>query len=67
MHNLNVIGKSVPRKESLDKVTGMARYTNDYEIPGLLHGRMLRSPYAHAKIKSIEYENALIFSELGPC
>ncbi|WML37481.1 xanthine dehydrogenase family protein molybdopterin-binding subunit [Clostridium sp. OS1-26] len=59
MHNLNVIGKSVPRKESLDKVTGAARYTDDYDIPGLLHARMVTSPYAHAKIKSIEYVNAL--------
>lgn len=59
MHNLNVIGKSVPRKESLDKVTGVARYTDDYDIPGLLHARMVTSPYAHAKIKSIEYTNAL--------
>lgn len=59
MHNLNVIGKSVPRKESLDKVTGAARYTDDYDIPGLLHARMVTSPYAHAKIKSIEYANAL--------
>ncbi len=59
MHNLNVIGKSVPRKESLEKVTGTARYTNDYDVPGLLHARMLISPYAHAKIKSIEYANSL--------
>ncbi|MBZ9686851.1 xanthine dehydrogenase family protein molybdopterin-binding subunit [Clostridium estertheticum] len=59
MHNLNVIGKSVPRKESLDKVTGIAKYTDDYQIPGLLHARMITSPYAHAKIKSIEYANSL--------
>lgn len=59
MHSLRVIGKSVQRKESLDKVTGMAKYTNDYEIPGLLHARMVTSPYAHAKITSIEYEDSL--------
>jgi len=59
MHNLNVIGKSEPRKESLDKVTGRAKYTNDYQTPGLLYARLLTSPYAHAKIKSIEYKNAL--------
>lgn len=59
MHNLNVIGKSVPRKESLDKVAGAARYTDNYDIPGLLHARMVISPYAHAKIKFIEYANAL--------
>lgn len=59
MSNLSVIGKSVLRKESIDKVTGMARYTNDYEVPGLLHARMVTSPYAHAKIKSIEYKDSL--------
>ncbi|HOR85917.1 MAG TPA: xanthine dehydrogenase family protein molybdopterin-binding subunit [Bacillota bacterium] len=59
MSNLDVVGKSVPRKESLDKVTGRARYTNDYEAPELLHARMVTSPYAHAKIKSIEYESSL--------
>ncbi|MGE5677569.1 MAG: xanthine dehydrogenase family protein molybdopterin-binding subunit [Pseudomonadota bacterium] len=59
MHSLEVIGKSVQRKEALDKVTGMAKYANDYEIPGLLHARMVTSPYAHAKITSIEYESAL--------
>lgn len=59
MHKLNVIGKSVPRKEALDKVTGMAKYTDDYQIPGLLHAKMITSPYAHAKIKSIEYASAL--------
>lgn len=59
MNNLDVIGKSVPRKESLSKVTGEARYTDDYYSPGLLHARMVISTYAHAKIKSIEYENAL--------
>lgn len=60
MHDLNIIGKSVPRKESLDKVTGAAKYTDDYEATGLLHTRMVASPYAHAKIKAIEYENSLI-------
>ncbi|ACA55783.1 xanthine dehydrogenase family protein molybdopterin-binding subunit [Clostridium botulinum] len=59
MYDLNIIGKSVPRKESIDKVTGVAKYTNDYEATGLLYARMVTSPYAHAKIKAIEYENSL--------
>ena len=59
MHEINNIGKSVPRKESLDKVTGMAKYTNDYQVPGLLYARMITSPHAHAKIKSIEYADSL--------
>lgn len=59
MDNLNVVGKSVQRKEALNKVTGVARYTDDYNAPGLLHARMLISPHAHAKIKSIDYSEAL--------
>ncbi|MFV3012558.1 xanthine dehydrogenase family protein molybdopterin-binding subunit [Clostridium botulinum] len=59
MYDLNIIGKSVPRKESIDKATGVAKYTNDYEATGLLYARMVTSPYAHAKIKAIEYENSL--------
>lgn len=50
MYDLNIIGKSVPRKESLEKVTGTAKYTDDYEAAGLSHARMVTSPHAHAKI-----------------
>lgn len=59
MYDFNVIGKNVLRKESLDKVTGAAKYTDDYEAAGLLYARMVTSPYAHAKIKSIKYEDSL--------
>ncbi len=59
MYDFNVIGKNVPRKESLDKVTGAAKYTDDYEAAGLLYARMVTSPYAHAKIKFIKYEDSL--------
>src|SRR5690349_20483891 len=58
MSDFSVIGLSVPRKESWDKVTGNARYTNDFENVGLLHARMLTSPYAHARIISIDYGEA---------
>jgi CO/xanthine dehydrogenase Mo-binding subunit len=58
MNNLKVIGKSVPRKESLDKVSGTAKYTDDFDSPGLLHARLLTSPYAHAKIKSLDIVEA---------
>ncbi|MGE5633432.1 MAG: xanthine dehydrogenase family protein molybdopterin-binding subunit [Caulobacteraceae bacterium] len=54
MSDFSVIGKSVPRKESWDKVTGKARYTNDYDNVGLLHARMLTSPHAHARIVSVD-------------
>jgi CO/xanthine dehydrogenase Mo-binding subunit len=53
-----IIGKSVFRKESLEKVTGAAKYTGDYNITGLLHASIVASPYAHAKIKRIETSEA---------
>lgn len=47
------IGISVPRKESLEKVTGTARYNTDYSAPGLLYAWMVTSLYAHAKINAV--------------
>lgn len=58
MTDFNVIGQSVQRKEAESKVTGVARYTDDFNMPGLLHARMVISPYAHARIKSIDYSAA---------
>jgi xanthine dehydrogenase molybdenum-binding subunit len=54
-----VIGTRPVRHDGFDKVTGRAKYGADYSFPGMLHGRVLRSPHAHARIKSINYEAAL--------
>ena len=54
-----VIGTRPIRHDGADKVTGRARYGADYVFPGMLHGKVLRSPYAHAKIKTIDYSKAL--------
>jgi len=54
-----VIGTRPIRHDGADKVTGRAKYGADYAFPGMLHGKVLRSPHAHALIKSINYENAL--------
>ncbi|MFB0844741.1 hypothetical protein ACEU3E_21375 [Paenibacillus oleatilyticus] len=74
MHHLNVVrsfgnkegatiqrsvGKSIPRKETWEKVTGKTKYINDRAIPGLLHVKMAVSPHAHAKIISIDSSEAL--------
>jgi xanthine dehydrogenase YagR molybdenum-binding subunit len=48
------IGKRISRLDGPDKVSGRAKYTYDVNRPGLLHGKILRSPYAHAKIVSID-------------
>lgn len=58
MSNINGIGVSIPRKEAFDKVTGTAKYTDDLISPGMLHGKILTSPYAHAKINSIDISEA---------
>ena len=52
------VGKSVPRIDGVEKVTGRAVYSVDVELPGMLHGAALRSPYAHARIVSIDAEDA---------
>ena len=55
---LAVIGKSVPRINARAKVTGAARFTVDLKLAGMLHGRLLRSPHAHARIISIDTQAA---------
>jgi CO/xanthine dehydrogenase Mo-binding subunit len=48
------ISESVARRDGVAKVTGQAVYTVDIGLPGLAHARVLRSPYAHARIRSID-------------
>jgi len=54
-----VVGTRPIRHDGVDKVTGRAKYGADVHAAGLLHGKTLRSPYAHALIKSIEVSKAL--------
>lgn len=53
------IGKRLPRKDAEPKVTGQLKYTNDLEYPGMLIGRIVRSPYAFADIKRIDVSEAV--------
>jgi xanthine dehydrogenase molybdenum-binding subunit len=53
-----VIGTRPIRHDGIDKVTGRARYGADIHLPGLLHGRVLRSPFARARILSIDTSRA---------
>ncbi len=48
------IGQNVPRVDGIEKVTGMAKFTGDIAVPGMLHGKILRSPYPQARIVSID-------------
>ena len=47
-----VIGTRPIRHDGVDKVTGRAKYGADYSFPGMLYGKVLRSPHAHARLKS---------------
>ena len=53
-HKFKVIGTRPIRHDGVDKVTGRAQYGADISLAGLLHGKVLRSPHAHARIKSID-------------
>ena len=55
----NIIGTRLLRREDPPLLTGEAKFTNDLNIPGALHLSVLRSPFAHAKIKSIDVSAAL--------
>jgi len=55
----NVVGTRPIRHDGNDKVTGRARYSADITLPRLLHGKILRSPHAHARIMSIDASRAL--------
>src|SRR5204863_3326100 len=57
--DFKVIGTRPIRHDGADKVTGRAKYGADYTFPGMLHGKVLRSPHAHARIKSINIDKAL--------
>ena len=57
--HFRVIGTRPIRHDGVDKVTGRAKYGADYAFPGMLFGRVLRSPYPHAIIKSIKVDKAL--------
>lgn len=53
-----VVGRPEARLDGEDKVTGKAVYTVDVELPGMAHGKILRSPYAHARIKRVDARRA---------
>ena len=54
-----VVGTRPIRHDGTDKVTGRAKYGGDFQTADLLHGKVLRSPHAHARIKSIDVSKAL--------
>ena len=55
---LKYVGRSVPRVDGIEKVTGQAKFLGDLVVPGMLHGKILRSSYPHARILSIDTSKA---------
>lgn len=53
-----IIGTSLPMVDGREKVTGQAIYATDVVLPGMLYGKILRSPHAHARIVSIDTSKA---------
>jgi xanthine dehydrogenase molybdenum-binding subunit len=55
---LRTLGHSTPRIDAMERVTGSAKYTGDVQLPGMLYGRILRSPHPHARIRRIDTARA---------
>src|SRR5579862_802349 len=56
---LSVIGKATAMVDAAEKTTGLGKYTDDLALPGMLIGKILHSPYPHARIKKIDASRAL--------
>ena len=70
------VGKNVHRVDGFDKVTGKAKFVGDLMMPGMLYGKILRSTYPHARIRSIDASEAealpgviavLTAADIGSC
>ncbi|MBI2910591.1 MAG: xanthine dehydrogenase family protein molybdopterin-binding subunit [Chloroflexi bacterium] len=58
MTSYGVIGRSLPKADAREKATGKAIYAADVQLAGLLHGKILRSPHPHARIRRIDTSKA---------
>lgn len=56
---LNTVGRSVPQLEAAEKLGGTGQYIADMVRPGMLHGALLQSPFAHARIRGYDLSEAL--------
>ena len=55
---MSAVGSSTPRVDGAAKVSGVAQYTADLELPGLLHAKVLRSPHPHARLLKVDVSRA---------
>ena len=58
----DVIGQPTPKKDGIQKASGRAEYADDISMPGMLHGKLLRSPHPHARIVRIDTSRAVALS-----
>ena len=67
---LEVVGRDALRKDARERILGQARYTADVQLPGMLHAAILRSPFAHARVKRIDLSSAAampgVHAVIGP-
>ncbi len=56
--DLKVVGRAKPRVDGEEKATGKAMYTVDVKLPGMVHGKILRSPLPHARIGKVDVQKA---------
>src|SRR5207249_552322 len=54
-----IVGTSPERKEDAALLTGLAKYIDDMSVPGMVWMALVRSPYAHARIRSVDVSGAL--------
>ena len=66
MSDFSIIGKRVALVDSAGKTTGQGKYADDLSVPGMLTGKILHSPYPHAKIKKIDASKAEALDGVEP-
>ncbi len=55
---LRIVGKPIARVDGVERVTGAAKYTTDIQLPRMVHGKFLRSPYPHARVVNVDTSEA---------
>jgi len=58
MDNYSIVGKRIPHRDAVEKVKGSAVFASDIKLSGMLHGKILRSPVPHARIRNIDISKA---------
>lgn len=57
-HHFDIVNHATPRLESMDKALGRGKYTDDLELPNMAYAALVRCPYSHAKVLSIDVSEA---------